>query len=330
MTIKTKKFFEPNTDKPNDGSLTIICEPDHFPCSYDAYWLIVNAMALARINNYQDLRFWFRGFEDSTTPRTGLGSPMFIKGPVKDILDMYGLPIVQESTGHWAEKIPYNMSAACNIYRRWNAIPPSLHPAEQSLEWAQQFKECITITLRMTRYYHQYNSLLYDWMDVAECLRKGGHRVIFIPDTRYPDFKILDCETSPRAAVNTHDRAALYRVASQNFFVANGPCTLCKCTNDVPYVQFVTNYAVKAMEVMHTKFEFFDIAGLGVPENADVYHYWLGFGIGEQCPWANTAIQRHVWKDDTFENIIETIGDMYPGSCKNFSMESSINPKDAS
>lgn len=78
--------------------------------------------------------------------------------------------------------------------------------------------------------------------------------------------------------LHLHTRMAIYSAAQVNFFTANGPGILCHCS-DNPYILF------------HKGFD-------------RDYYARHGWQIGTQLPWAS-GYQRMVWRDDTFDNIME-------------------------
>ena len=74
---------------------------------------------------------------------------------------------------------------------------------------------------------------------------------------------------------------ALYAEAKMNFFVSNGPVSLC-VFSDAPWMQFVT---------------------LGSEEMSKFWVEHAAVEKGEQYPWSKPN-QRIIWQPDTYENLV--------------------------
>ncbi len=147
----------------------------------------------------------------------------------------------------------------------------------------------VTITLRETTYWPHRNSRIPEWVQFARWLKDKGERVVFVRDTRLADDPVEGFEICPDASRDLTKRAALYRDAKCNLFVANGPISLAYF-GDAPWLKF------------------FEIDDQGA-YNAAKSEYWrvcvgLDPAKQEQFPWS-TDKQRIVWKPDYFTNMVE-------------------------
>lgn len=127
----------------------------------------------------------------------------------------------------------------------------------------------LTITLRNSRTPAR-NSKDAEWLKFAERQRALGQKVLILPDY---DERPLDLD----------DRMRLYAGASMNFFVINGPVTLC-VHSEAPYLCMRT---------------------IGCEQSGSTspsFMKSIGITPGFQFPWAN-ARQRLSYADDTCESI---------------------------
>lgn len=127
----------------------------------------------------------------------------------------------------------------------------------------------LTITLRNSRT-PERNSKDDQWMAFADKQRATGRKVVIL----------RDYEERP---VSLADRMRLYAGAHMNFFVINGPLTMC-IHSEAPYLCMRTIGCEKSVSTS-PKF----MASIGITP-------------GFQFPWAN-ARQRLSYLDDTVENI---------------------------
>jgi len=145
--------------------------------------------------------------------------------------------------------VGYHLSAVLEVYRHMPIKKlTSVLPAKTNK---------YTVTLRNSDRYAERNGNEKAWLDFAE--RIGA---TVIPD--YTDNPI-----------HLHDRMAYYAGAKMNYFVGNGPASLC-LFSDYPYTVFMSNVD-------------------------DAYCQKHGFWL-KQLPWANNR-QKLVWAQDTEENI---------------------------
>jgi hypothetical protein len=144
----------------------------------------------------------------------------------------------------------YHMSAVLKLYKQVGRI--------EKLKSVLPPKDVkYTVTLRNTKRY-EYRNSGPDWRRFAE--EMGA-------------FVIEDFGDNP---VSLHERMALYAGAKMNFFVANGPVTLC-LLSDYPYMAFMKNVN-------------------------DAYHAEQGWERGSQLPW-RVKDQHLIWTGDEYENI---------------------------
>lgn len=123
----------------------------------------------------------------------------------------------------------------------------------------------ITITLRKSRC-PERNSKDDEWQKFAD---RCGEKVVILEDS---------------APVKLSDRYRLYAKAKMNFFVMNGPATLC-FHSDAPYIVMRTIGGANS--------------GSTSPESSKANGIYPGF----QFPWANEN-QRLSYLDDTYQNIM--------------------------
>lgn len=171
---------------------------------------------------------------------------------------------------------------------RTDAVNPLLKPGERDQSY-------VTITLRETTYWPHRNSRLGEWTQFAKWLKSKGERVVFVRDTRLAEEPVDGFDICPEASRDLIKRAALYRDAKCNLFVANGPISLAYF-GDTPWLKF------------------FEIDDHGA-YNAARSEYWrvcvgLDPELQEQFPWS-TSKQRIVWKPDYFTNMVQAWEDLW-------------------
>jgi hypothetical protein len=143
-------------------------------------------------------------------------------------------------------------------------------------------KKYATITLREAEYWPSRNSNLKAWDAAARELQWSGVEPVIIPDTHgagIPKFKNFW-----PAAWDVDLRMALYESAEMNFFVSNGPMSLCilgaeKC----PYTTFILRD--------------------GSPATNEEFLAANGVNIGDQ--WSENG--RAYYEDDTVESVVRVI-----------------------
>lgn len=147
----------------------------------------------------------------------------------------------------------------------------------------------VTITLREAAHSPGRNSDNFEWIKFAGWLRDRGENVVFVRDTAKALEPFGDFATCPEASLDLAERLALYESAKVNYFSENGPVTLA-IFGTRPWVSFV------------------DIRDDFCPEAARTPFFWkelFDMKPGDQYPWS-TPDQRIVWKEATYENMIES------------------------
>lgn len=124
-----------------------------------------------------------------------------------------------------------------------------------------------TITMRNYKRYEHRNS--------GESWRRFAEEIGALVIEDYTDHPI-----------HLHERMSLYAGAKMNFFVANGPGSLC-VFSDLPYIQVMKNI---------------DVA----------YHKACGYPPGSQYPW-RVENQHLVWSDDDLDTLRRTMDDWLGG-----------------
>lgn len=140
----------------------------------------------------------------------------------------------------------------------------------------------ITITLRECEHWPARNSDTGAWGNAGVELSRLGYRVVIVRDTLFADEPFYDLETDPLASRNIEKRALLYRSASCNMFVSNGPAWL-SIALDAPTVIFRP-----------------------ITEGCGATHAlsgWRSFGINLTLP-NSPPYQRLSWAPETAENIV--------------------------
>ncbi len=150
----------------------------------------------------------------------------------------------------------------------------------------------VTITLREAQHWSQRNSNVPAWVEAAKQISRKGYRVIVIRDTLLADQKIEGIETSASASWDLTTRAQLYRSASCNLFVNNGPAWFAMAV-DAPVLMLRPVFEGQLRNVN------------GAVSNACTSRYFAECGIpaGGQIPNSPNH-QRIVWEDDATDKIL--------------------------
>ena len=154
-------------------------------------------------------------------------------------------------------------------------------------------KKVVSITLREGKYSEKRNSLLAEWTRFAEEIIKKGYFPVFVRDTENspepPEPTFTNTVTFPEASVHIAIRMALYEQAFLNLAVSGGPPMYCVCNKNTPYLLFklVTECA----------------------ETTEEHFRRSGFEPGKQPSFCG-PYQKWVWKDDTYEVIMEEFLEM--------------------
>jgi len=159
---------------------------------------------------------------------------------------------------------------------------------ESWIKQRSQGKKVLSITLREATYSGKRNSVLVAWIRFAEEIIKKGYFPVFVRDTEKspeslePTF--TNTVTFPEASVHVAIRMALYEQAFLNLSVNGGPLECCVCNKNTPYLLFkmVTECAATTEEHFRRS----------------------GIEPGTQ-PAICGPYQKWVWKDDTYEVIME-------------------------
>lgn len=178
---------------------------------------------------------------------------------------------------------------ACDTGEAFRFIEASAVARSYVTKWKSEVsagRPLVSISLREASYVPSRNSLIEEWMRMAEYLTDKGFCVVFVRDTE----KALDQD--PRfkkylvfegASWSLDLRIALYEQAYQNLFVNNGPQMLTIVGKNCPYIVFkliVDDWPATTREHMIR-------TGMVVGENLKLAakNQWL------------------VWDIDRFENI---------------------------
>jgi len=154
-------------------------------------------------------------------------------------------------------------------------------------------KRVVTITLRESSYEEKRNSLLLEWIRFAEEITEKGFLPVFIRDTeKSPDpsgSTFGNLLIFPEASVHIPIRMAVYEQAFLNLSVNGGPNAYCIYNNKIPYLLFKL------------------VTGEGAASES-----WFraqGIEPGTQPPICG-QFQKWVWKDDTYDTILEEFIEM--------------------
>ena len=164
---------------------------------------------------------------------------------------------------------------------------------ESWLKQRSHGKKVVSITLREGIYEGKRNSLLVEWIKFAEEIIKRGFFPVFLRDTEKspdpPGPTFNNMATFPEASVHVAIRMALYEQAFLNLAVSGGPPMYCACNKNTPYLLFKL------------------ITG----EGATTEDTFRGMGLepGTQPPICG-PYQKWVWKDDTYDVIMEEFLEM--------------------
>jgi hypothetical protein len=220
----------------------------------------------------------------------------FMHNVFRPLLDMFGVEEVKNMPAPMVRNnrdYSNRLGDAVVEYMETGGPLPYLSAKPEAVEWAISYRNCLTITLREVLHQSYRNSSLSDWVLAADAMEEP---VYFVRDTRKAFDPIEGHKICPEASLDLHKRLALYRVAKMNFFVGNGPCGLPMATQDIPYVIFQTKGVQESILPDYTAPDGSRVSG---------YAVWMGFQWGQQVPWHNPKIQRLVYADDNYENIIE-------------------------
>lgn len=220
----------------------------------------------------------FRGRDEIKQSMSPAKQQLILDNVCRPLLPILGAE--EGGDGSDARNFAYTPLNAMRLYKGGQKLPEFIIP-EEITEWAKQYQNVITVTLRECNYQQERNSNLRAWHEFAPLVNE---RVVFVRDTEKLGETMGGMETCPKASKYVANRIALYRAAKLNFFVSNGPVILGYYDPKISYVCFVKN-------------------PLGYGVNTD--EWWLkhvGIKCGEQWPWA-TDRQRMVKGNDLLFNI---------------------------
>ena len=164
---------------------------------------------------------------------------------------------------------------------------------ESWLKQRSHGKKVVSITLREGIYERKRNSVLVEWIRFAEEIIKRGFFPVFLRDTEKspdpPEPPFSNIVTFPEASVHIAIRMALYEEAFLNLAVSGGPPMYCVCNKNTPYLLFklVTEHGATTEDSFRR----------------------MGLEPGTQPPICG-PYQKWVWKDDTYDVIMEEFLEM--------------------
>ena len=152
-------------------------------------------------------------------------------------------------------------------------------------------KPYFTISLRTSHFQVARNSRLEEWYKVYSALKESKFNVFVIPDFEdvltNNEARKYDWKLAEFAAFELDLRLALYENAIDNLCVSNGTST----------VAYYSSSPVKMFKIL--------VDGINsTSEKALMYSAGVAKGTSPSFYKEN---QKWIWKDDTFENIMETL-----------------------
>lgn len=190
---------------------------------------------------------------------------------ISNLPENYPKPVIGLMEAH------YGLSVLCDSLKKVGGVlrPDVKLPYDKNL---------VTITFRECDYWPTRNTKNDEWVKAAGKIKSMGFRVLFVRDTSKS--KELSLGGFPCNRIASEDikyRAALYRSAYCNFFIANGPAAL-SIAADAPTIML--RPTTETTSSVH----------------GDEYHKKCGI-FNSDYP-GMTSKQKVVWKDDICENIV--------------------------
>lgn len=181
-----------------------------------------------------------------------------------------------------------------NKYNVGFAVPEyAINYVQTWLKYRTEGKKVISITLREGSYEVKRNSMVSDWIKFANNIMEKGYFVVIIRDTEKSPYPLEEdfhgISVFPEASVHLPIRMALYELSFLNLAVNGGPPMYCVCNQKIPYILFKL------------------ITGEGA--TTEEYFRYMGVEPGTQ-PSICGPNQKWVWKDDTYEVIMEEFLEM--------------------
>lgn len=250
------------------------------PMGFDfIVWLLIHEMIRIRNGAPAPLKVAFYKGKDAEVRMKNDNRMMWYEKVFKPSLKFIGA--VEDDAAIGGHFLPNYVYRDLVDAARDNKPVPFLKPTKASPN-----PGVITITLREKKGDFNRNSNKEAWLKFASYLMvHEGEPVVIVRDTELADEPIDGIDTCPEASKDLETRFGLYSEAKMNFFVENGPASLC-IHSKAPYVMFLN---LDGSERLRKK-EFIEWAFHMKP--------------GDQFPWAQGK-QYVIWKPDTFENIVE-------------------------
>jgi hypothetical protein len=247
-------------------------------------WLLSHEMLRIKNGAPAPLKVAFWKGKDAETRMKQNNREMWYHNVFQPSLKFIGAIETEDYGGHFQ---PIYVPRDLVDYSRDGSQVPLLKPTKPSpIEG-----DYITVTLREKAKDGNRNSNNEAWLKfISYLMVNEGQRVIVIRDTELADEPLDGIETYPEASKDLETRFAVYSGAKMNFFVENGPASLC-IHSTAPYTMFIN---LDESERLRTK-HFVEWA----------FH----LKSGDQYPWSNSK-QKLFWKPDTFENIVEAWKEM--------------------
>jgi hypothetical protein len=288
----------------NNRTLEAVYDLGVAPGSFDFIWSLMNIDNYRRNGGYSKVKINFKdgpnkGFRAEEPIDVGHAHKNgMMNNVVRPLLKFFDFEETERLRETEFLTCTYSPRPTVELYRE-DGIIPTFAPSKNAMAWAAPYAGCITITLREAHYWTQRNSNVAEWMDAASELKRHGEHVVILRDTLKGKDPVFGMYSSLwEAAEDLDRRLALYSVAKMNLGVVNGPMGLCWATSTIPYITMWT-----------------DVPGYGCYDDGWLRGH-IGFGHGEQFPWADASIQRIEWKNDTRANIMAA----YVSMCKRASL----------
>ena len=195
-------------------------------------WILAREMDRVRLGA-EPLKVWFV----ASKPLSAKDQQM-AEGVCIPLIKMIGAEMATGKPPSNALWYPTNcMEEVVELMKEGNPVP-TLEPAPWALEAMASYKGVVTITLREASHWEARNSVEEDWREIAYRLRDKGETVVIVRDTAKADEPFHGFLTVPHASKDLQCRAALYRLAKCNLFVANGPSNIDWFCGDTPSLAF--------------------------------------------------------------------------------------------
>lgn len=281
-----------------ENTMTVVYDLDKAPGSYDFMHSMMNIDHYRDEENQCKVKVHFQagsdhGFRPNEMIYTShAGKTRMLNNVVRPMLKMFGIEEIGDPGPEGGLVFPYSPADALARYRRLGWLP-HFQASREARIWARDkygSDRPVVITLREATHWPQRNSDTHEWIKFARSL-PTSQRVVFVRDTDMIGLP-FEFEVSDEASWDLHKRLALYRSASMNFFVMNGPAALAYYTGDIPYAVFLTSAP-------------------GYPCYSPMFlQRFIGIDPYGQFPWANRGFQRLVYGDDDFHLISKTYSEL--------------------